>query len=99
MEVCDPLRELVDWLEAALWLMLPRALSIQQKFRFETLETSRAQWSDTFRLHRPDPQQHTHNYALKEKSKYCLYPKEHSTVKKGRWKTKGGGILFRVESL
>ena len=43
--------------------------------------------------------QHTHNYALKVKSKYCLYPKEHSTVVKGRWKTKGGGILFRVESL
>ena len=43
--------------------------------------------------------QHTHNYALKEKSKYCLYPKEHSTVEKRRWKTKGGGILFRVESL
>ena len=43
--------------------------------------------------------QHTHNYALKEKSKYCLYPKEHSTVEKGRRKTKGGGILFRVESL
>ena len=44
------------------------------------------------------PQQ-TQNYTLKEKSKYCLYPKEHSTVEKGRWKTKGGGILFRVESL
>ena len=43
--------------------------------------------------------QHTHNHALKEKSKYCLYPKEHSTVEKGRWKTKGGGILFCVESL
>ena len=43
--------------------------------------------------------QHTHNYALKEKRKYCLYPKEHSTVEKGRWQTKGGGILFRVESL
>ena len=43
--------------------------------------------------------QHTHNYTLKEKSKYCLYPKEHSTVEKGRWKTRGGGILFRVESL
>ena len=43
--------------------------------------------------------QHTHNYALKDKSKYCLYPKEHSTVEKGRWKTKCGGILFRVESL
>ena len=43
--------------------------------------------------------QQTQNYTLKEKSKYCLYPKEHSTVEKGRWKTKGGGILFRVESL
>ena len=43
--------------------------------------------------------QHPHNYALKVKSKYCLYPKEHSTVEKGPWKTKGGGILFRVESL
>ena len=43
--------------------------------------------------------QHTHNYALKEKSKFCLYPKERSTVEKGRWKTKGGGILVRVESL
>ena len=38
-------------------------------------------------------------HALKEKFKYCLYPKEHSTVEKGRWKTKGRGILFRVESL
>ena len=43
--------------------------------------------------------QQTQNYTLKEKSKYCLYPKEHSTVEKGRCKTKGGGILFRVESL
>ena len=43
--------------------------------------------------------QQTQNYTLKEKSKYCLFPKEHSTVEKGRWKTKGGGILFRVESL
>ena len=32
-----------------------RALSIQQKFRFEISETSRAQWNGTFRLHRPDP--------------------------------------------
>ena len=86
------------------------ALSIQQKFRFEISEISRAQWNGTFRLHRPGPSnrafcycteasQHTHNYALNVKSKYCLYPKEHSTVEKGRWKTKGGGILFRVESL
>ena len=31
------------------------ALSIQQKFQFETLEIPRAQWHGTFRLHRPDP--------------------------------------------
>ena len=43
--------------------------------------------------------QHTHNYALKVKSRYCLYPKEHSTVEKGWWKTKGRGILFPVESI
>ena len=43
--------------------------------------------------------QHTHNYALKVKSRYCLYPKEHSTVEKGWWKTKGRGILFRVENI
>ena len=43
--------------------------------------------------------QQTQNNTLKEKSKYGLYPKEHSTVEKGRCKTKGGGILFRVESL
>ena len=75
----------------------------QQKFRFEISETaSRAQWNGTFRLYRPKPQPvllRTQNYSLKEKSKYCLYPKEHSTVAKGPWKTKGGGILFRVESL
>ena len=28
--------------------------------------------------------QHTDNYALKEKSKYCLYPKKPSSVEKGR---------------
>ena len=43
--------------------------------------------------------QQTQNYTLKEKSKYWLYPTEHSTVEKGQWKTKGGGILFRVENL
>ena len=84
------------------------AFSIHQKFWFEISETSRAQWNGTFRLHRPDPShrafcivasQQTQNYTLKEKSKYWLYPKEHSTVEKGRWKTKGGGIVFRVESL
>ena len=68
------------------------ALSIQQKFRFEISETSRAQWNATFRLHRPDPNHRAFcYYTLKEKSKYCLYPKEHSSVEKGWWKTKGGG--------
>ena len=46
-------------------------------------------WNGTFRLHRPDPSTLI----------YCLYPKEYLTVEKGRWKTKGGGILFRVKSL
>ena len=44
--------------------------------------------------------QHTHNYALKRKvNSYWFNSKEQSTVEKGRWKTTGGGILFRVESL
>ena len=43
--------------------------------------------------------QQTENDTLKDNSKYWLYPKQPSTVKKGRWKTKGEGILFRVESL
>ena len=30
-------------------------------------------------------------------SRYCVYPKEHSTVEKKLWKTNGGEILFRVE--
>ena len=42
--------------------------------------------------------QQTLNYTLKGKSKYCTYPKEHSTVEKVRWKTKGGEILFREGS-
>ena len=66
----------------------------------------------TFWLHGSDPSycafcycgfaadgQQTQNYTLKEKSKYWLYHTEHSTVEKRRRKTKGGGILFRVESL
>ena len=84
------------------------AFSIHQKFWFEISETSLAQWNGTFRLHGPDPSlsafcivasQQTQNYTLKEKSKYWLYPTEHSTVEKGQWKTKGGGILYRVENL
>ena len=35
-----------------------RALSIQQKFRFEISEIPLAQWNGTFRLHRPDPSHH-----------------------------------------
>ena len=41
--------------------------------------------------------QQTQNYTLNGKSKYRIYPKEHWTVEKGQWKTKGGEILFRVE--
>ena len=35
-----------------------RALSIQQKFRFQISENPLAQWNGTFRLHRPDPSHH-----------------------------------------
>ena len=35
-----------------------RALSIQQKFRFEISEIPLAQWNGTFRLHRPKPSHH-----------------------------------------
>ena len=58
-------------------------LSIQQNFQFEISETSRVQWNGTFRLHRPDP---SHRAFC-----YCDFS-AHSN-------TKGGGILFRVESL
>ena len=91
--------------EITLW---PWALSIQQNsgLKFRKLHVLNGTVHSGF----TDPtqatarfvivaSQHTHNYALKEKSKYCLYPKEHSTVEKRQWKTKGGGILFRVESL
>ena len=77
-------------------LKTPGVLSIQQKFCFEISETSRAHW--TVHSGCTDlPQttvrsQQTQNYALKEKSKYCLYPNEHSTAEKGRWKTHGGEI-------
>ena len=50
------------------------ALSIQQKFRFEISEISRAQWSCTFRLHRPDPCHHAFGYcSCKQdtKERYC----------------------------
>ena len=50
------------------------ALSIQQKFRFEISEISRAQWSCTFRLHRPDPSHHAFGYcSCKQdtKERYC----------------------------
>ena len=38
------------------------ALCIPQKLRFEILEISRAQWSGTFRLHRPDPSHRAFGY-------------------------------------
>ena len=85
------------------------ALSIQQKipvWNFGNFTSSMERYIPVAQT-RPKPprvlfvpSQQTQNlYPLKEKSKYCLYPKEHSTVQKGRWKTKGGGILFCVESL
>ena len=39
------------------------ALSIQQKFRFEIAEISRAQWNGTFRWHRPHPSHHAFGYC------------------------------------
>ena len=42
----------------ALWV-----LSIQQKFRFEISEIQLAQWSCTFRLHRPDPSHRAFGYC------------------------------------
>ena len=40
-----------------------RATSIQQKFRFEISEISRAQRKGTFRLHRPDPNHPAFGYC------------------------------------
>ena len=40
-----------------------QALSIQQKFRFEISEMSRAQWNDTFSFHRPDPSHRAFGYC------------------------------------
>ena len=40
-----------------------QALSIQQKFRCEISEISRAQWNDTFSFHRPDPSHHAFDYC------------------------------------
>ena len=42
----------------ALWV-----LSIHQKFRFEISEIQLAQWSCTFRLHRPDPSHRAFGYC------------------------------------
>ena len=42
----------------ALWV-----LSIRQKFRFEISEIQLAQWSCTFRLHRPDPSHRAFGYC------------------------------------
>ena len=40
-----------------------RALSIQQKFRFEISEILRVQWNGTFWLHRPDPSHRALGYC------------------------------------
>ena len=40
-----------------------RALSIQQKFRFEISGILRVQWNGTFRLHRPDPSHRALGYC------------------------------------
>ena len=68
MQLRDAVRPLLFYLDHAnkslIWLHVTleqitglgsRALSIQQKFRLEISETSRAQWNGTFRLHKPDP--------------------------------------------
>ena len=39
------------------------ALAIQQKFRFEISEISRAQWNGAFRWHRPDSCHHPFGYC------------------------------------
>ena len=40
-----------------------RALSIQQKFRFEISEILRVQWNGSFRLHRPDSSHRALGYS------------------------------------
>ena len=52
---CNPVKQII--------LGTPQALSIQQKFRFEISEISRAQWSGTFRLHRPYPSHRAFGYC------------------------------------
>ena len=42
----------------------PRALSIQQKFRFEIPEIFRVQWNGTVRFHRPDPSHRALGYCF-----------------------------------
>ena len=55
-----------SWVIRARWREIRRfvgALSIQQKFRFEISEISRAQWNATFRLHRLDPSHRSFCYC------------------------------------
>ena len=52
---CSPVKPII--------LSTPQALSIQQKFRFEISEIPRAQWSGTFRLHRPYPSHRAFGYC------------------------------------
>ena len=46
-----------------LCLSNPRALFIQQKFRFEISKISQAQWNDAFHSHRPDPSHRAFGYC------------------------------------
>ena len=52
------------------------ALSIQQKFPFETSEISSAQWNGTFRLHKPDLSHHVCGY--------CSCKQDTTTLSKGK---------------
>ena len=53
------------------------ALSIPQTLRFEILEISRAQWSGTFRLHRPDPSHRAFGYcSCKQDTKWRYWEQQ-----------------------
>ena len=53
------------------------ALSIPQKLRFEISEISRAQWSGTSRLHRPDPSHRAFGYcSCKQDTKWRYWEQQ-----------------------
>ena len=65
----------------ALWV-----LSIQQKFRFEISEIQLAQWSCTFRLHRPDPSHRAFGYcSCKQNTKERYREKQFGQMEKGHF--------------